>query len=94
MKKSQLSLVHVPEYGLLRWVIDGYIMPTELQLRLIVTGGHLSPEQGLTYRCIEEDGYDIDAKVDMLLSSLCFWYSEIYGDVQYWDERCFSASSA
>ena len=91
MKKIAVVTGARSEYGLLRWVIDEIHHATELQLQLIVTGGHLSPEQGLTYRCIEEDGYDIDAKVDMLL---CFWYSEIYGDVQYWDERCFSASSA
>ena len=53
------------------------------------------PNRGLTYRCIEEDGYDIDAKVDMLLSSDCAsGIAKSMGDVQYWDERCFSASSA
>ena len=87
MKKIAVVTGARSEYGLLRWVIDEIHHATELQLQLIVTGGHLSPEQGLTYRCIEEDGY-------VVVLGLCFWYSEIYGDVQYWDERCFSASSA
>ena len=60
MKKIAVVTGARSEYGLLRWVIDEIHHATELQLQLIVTGGHLSPEQGLTYRCIEEDGYDIE----------------------------------
>jgi UDP-N-acetylglucosamine 2-epimerase (non-hydrolysing)/GDP/UDP-N,N'-diacetylbacillosamine 2-epimerase (hydrolysing) len=41
----------------------------ELQLQVIVTNMHLSPEFGLTYREIESDGFLIDKKVEMLLSS-------------------------
>jgi len=40
-----------------------------LELQLVVTGAHLSPEFGLTYRDIEADGFTIDAKIEMLLSS-------------------------
>jgi GDP/UDP-N,N'-diacetylbacillosamine 2-epimerase (hydrolysing) len=40
-----------------------------LDLQLVVTGAHLSPEFGLTYREIEKDGFTIDSKVEMLLSS-------------------------
>ena len=36
----------------------------ELQLQIIATGMHLSPEFGLTYRQIEADGFIIDAKVE------------------------------
>ena len=36
---------------------------------MIATGMHLSPEFGLTYREIEKDGFRIDRKVEMLLSS-------------------------
>lgn len=57
------------EYGLLRWVIDGIAKSPVLDLQLVATGMHLSPEFGLTYREIEGDGYVIDAKVEMLLSS-------------------------
>nr|WP_231505417.1 UDP-N-acetylglucosamine 2-epimerase [Paenibacillus massiliensis] len=41
----------------------------ELTLQLLVTGMHLSPEFGLTYQQIEKDGFTIDEKVEMLLSS-------------------------
>lgn len=57
------------EYGLLYWLMKEIQSDTDLQLQLIVTGMHLSPEFGLTYRTIEEDGFIIDAKVEMLLSS-------------------------
>ena len=39
------------------------------RFRSIATGIHLSPEFGLTYREIEKDGFSIDARVEMLLSS-------------------------
>ena len=57
------------EYGLLRWVIDGISKSPVFELQLIVTGMHLSPEFGLTVQEIEADGYRIDRKVEMLLSS-------------------------
>ena len=57
------------EYGLLRWVIDGIAKSTVLELQLIATGMHLSPEFGLTVQEIEADGHRIDRKVEMLLSS-------------------------
>ena len=40
-----------------------------LVLQVAVTGMHLSPEFGLTYRKIEEDGFRINEKVEMLLAS-------------------------
>ena len=57
------------EYGLLRYLLQEIKDDPELQLQLIATGMHLSPEFGLTYQAIEEDGFVIDAKVEMLLSS-------------------------
>ena len=57
------------EYGLLRWVMEGVQQAPGLELQIIVTGMHLSPEFGLTYREIEKDGFHIDQKVEMLLSS-------------------------
>jgi GDP/UDP-N,N'-diacetylbacillosamine 2-epimerase (hydrolysing) len=57
------------EYGLLRWVMEGIKQAAGLELQIIVTGMHLSPEFGLTYREIEKDGFHIDRKVEMLLSS-------------------------
>lgn len=69
MKKVCVVTTARSEYGLLRWVIDGIQSDPDLCLQLVVTGGHLSPEQGLTYRCIEEDNYPIDEKLEILLSS-------------------------
>ncbi len=57
------------EYGLLRWVMERIATTAGLELQLIATGMHLSPEFGLTYREIEADGFCIDRKVEMLLSS-------------------------
>lgn len=57
------------EYGLLRWVMEGIRQTSELQLQVVATGTHLSPEFGLTYREIEQDGFRVDAKVEMLLSA-------------------------
>jgi GDP/UDP-N,N'-diacetylbacillosamine 2-epimerase (hydrolysing) len=57
------------EYGLLRWVMEGIRAAPDLQLQLVATGMHLSPEFGLTYLEIERDGFCIDRKVEMLLSS-------------------------
>ena len=57
------------EYGLLRWVMQGIKDDAELTLQIIATGMHLSPEFGLTYKAIEQDGFQIDRKVEMLTSS-------------------------
>jgi len=57
------------EYGLLRWVMQGIKDDPKLQLQILATGMHLSPEFGLTYREIEQDGFRIDRKVEMLTSS-------------------------
>jgi GDP/UDP-N,N'-diacetylbacillosamine 2-epimerase (hydrolysing) len=57
------------EYGLLRWVMEGIQQSPHLELQVIATGMHLSPEFGLTYREIEKDGFQIDRKIEMLLSS-------------------------
>jgi GDP/UDP-N,N'-diacetylbacillosamine 2-epimerase (hydrolysing) len=57
------------EYGLLRWVMQGIKDDAELKLQIIVTGMHLSHDFGLTYHEIENDGFQIDRKVEMLTSS-------------------------
>lgn len=57
------------EYGLLKPLIDQIRLTAKYELQLLVTGAHLSPEFGLTYKLIEEDGLKISAKVEMLLSS-------------------------
>lgn len=57
------------EYGLLRGVMQGIKDDSSLCLQVIATGMHLSPEFGLTYREIDDDGFRIDRKVELLLSS-------------------------
>jgi UDP-N-acetylglucosamine 2-epimerase (non-hydrolysing) len=57
------------EYGLLYWLMRDVADDPALQLQVVATGMHLSPEFGLTYRQIEADGFTIDAKVEMLLSA-------------------------
>jgi len=56
------------EFGLLYWLIKGIQDDADLDLQLIATGMHLSPEFGLTYREIEKAGFAIDYKIEMLLS--------------------------
>ena len=57
------------EYGLLLPLLQALKVDPAFELQLVATAAHLSPEFGLTYRIIEEDGFAIDAKVEMLLSS-------------------------
>jgi GDP/UDP-N,N'-diacetylbacillosamine 2-epimerase (hydrolysing) len=53
------------EYGLLRPVMRAIQNSDQCELRLIVAGMHLSHEFGDTYIEIENDGFHIDARVDM-----------------------------
>jgi GDP/UDP-N,N'-diacetylbacillosamine 2-epimerase (hydrolysing) len=57
------------EFGLLRWLMEEINNHPGLTLQVVATGMHLSPEFGSTYQEIEEAGFQIDAKVEMLLSS-------------------------
>lgn len=57
------------EYGLLSGIMRSIKEDPELELQIIATNMHLSPEFGLTYREIERDGFIINKKVYMLLSS-------------------------
>lgn len=57
------------EYGLMYWLMKEIQEDPDLELQIIATGMHLSPEFGLTYKVIEEDGFVINEKVEMLLSS-------------------------
>lgn len=56
------------EYGLLTPLMKLIRDDNELELQVIVTGMHLSPEFGLTYKVIEEEFF-INKKIEMLLSS-------------------------
>jgi UDP-hydrolysing UDP-N-acetyl-D-glucosamine 2-epimerase len=57
------------EYGLLYWILRDLSTDAEVDLQLVVTGMHLSPEFGSTVAEIERDGFVIARRVEMLLSS-------------------------
>lgn len=57
------------EYGLLYWLLKDLQQDSEIELQLLVSAMHLSPEFGMTYQQIEADGFTITEKVEMLLSS-------------------------
>ncbi len=57
------------EFGLLRWLMQGITQCDDLELQVIVTGMHLSPEFGLTVQEVIDAGFQVDARVEMLLSS-------------------------
>lgn len=57
------------EYGLLKHLMALLRACPSFQLQLVVTGSHLSPEFGMSAREVEADGFTIDRRVEMLLSS-------------------------
>lgn len=70
------------EYGLLYWLLKEIEADSELSLQLIVTGMHLSPEFGLTYKEIEKE-FKIDKKIEILSSShtsldICAGMARVY----------------
>ena len=71
MKKRKICIVTGTraEYGMMYWLIRSIEQNPKLELQIIVTGMHLSNEFGLTYKEIEKDGFSINYKVEMLLSS-------------------------
>ena len=69
MKKICIITGTRAEYGLLYWLIKGVHEDPELELQLVVTGMHLSPEFGLTWKQIEKDAFPISRKIEILLSS-------------------------
>lgn len=70
------------EYGLLYWLLKEIEADSELELQLIATGMHLSPEFGLTYKEIEKE-FKIDKKIEILGSShskldICTEMAKVY----------------
>jgi UDP-N-acetylglucosamine 2-epimerase (non-hydrolysing)/GDP/UDP-N,N'-diacetylbacillosamine 2-epimerase (hydrolysing) len=56
------------EYGLLFWLLNDLRADADFELQLIVTGMHLASEFGNTVREIENDGFIISRRVEMLVS--------------------------
>lgn len=57
------------EYGLLRPLMKRILSDGQLHMQLVVTGMHLCPEFGLTAGEIEADGFSIQEKIEIILSS-------------------------
>lgn len=68
-KKVSILTASRAEYGLLKPIIKKMNTVKDFDVRVVVTGAHLSPEFGLTYEEIEKDGFRIDNKIEILLSS-------------------------
>ncbi len=69
MKKIVILTATRAEYGLLAPIIKKLNKYTEIDVRVVATGAHLSPEFGMTVNEIKEDGITVDKEIDILLSS-------------------------
>ncbi|MCD4722127.1 MAG: UDP-N-acetylglucosamine 2-epimerase [Desulfobacula sp.] len=69
MKKICIFTGTRAEYGLLQPLMAEIKNDSALCMTILVSGMHLSSEFGMTYRLIEEDGFTIDEKIEILLSS-------------------------
>lgn len=69
MKRICILTATRAEYGLLKPIISKLMGVAQFDVRIVVTGAHLSPEFGLTYKEIETDGMLIDKKIEILLSA-------------------------
>lgn len=69
MKKICVFTGARSEYGLLKPILKKIKEDHELELKLIVSGSHLSNEFGTTMIDIVKDGYNIDEKIEILISS-------------------------
>ena len=69
MKTIAILTATRAEYGLLKPIIIALKETGAYNIKVLVTGAHLSPEFGLTYKEILDDNIQIDKKIDILLSS-------------------------
>lgn len=82
------------EYGLLKPIITKLNMVKEFELRIVATGMHLSDEFGMTYQEIEQDGFTIHKKIEILrdgntstdvsksMGQALFGFSEYFEDLK------------
>ena len=54
------------DYGLLFWTLRRLHDDARFELRLLVTGMHLDPGRGLTWRAIIDDGFEITERIPIL----------------------------
>lgn len=69
MKKIVILTATRAEYGLLEPIIKKLQRDSEIDVRVVATGAHLSPEFGMTVNEIKSDGIVVDKEIDILLSS-------------------------
>ncbi len=69
MRKICVVTATRAEYGLLKCLLEDIENDSELELQIISTGSHLSPEFGLTNQQILDDGFCVNKKIEILLSS-------------------------
>jgi GDP/UDP-N,N'-diacetylbacillosamine 2-epimerase (hydrolysing) len=71
MKKKKICIFTGTraEYGLLKPLIDELKLEESIELQLIISGMHLSPEFGLTFKEIDLECFSKVEKVEILLSS-------------------------
>lgn len=69
MRKIAVVTVGRSDYGLYVPILRAIQDTPDLKLDLIVSGMHLCPEYGLTVKTIEADGFQVAARVEMLLAS-------------------------
>lgn len=69
MRKICIYTSSRAEYGLLRGVLQKIAIEPTLQMQILVSGMHLSPEFGMTVQEIRADGFEPDEIIEILLSS-------------------------
>jgi len=68
MRRIGVVTVARSDYGIYRPILRQLVAHPQVDLQLLVGGGHLVPQYGLTVRAIEDE-FPIAARVDMLLGS-------------------------
>ncbi|MBI3252268.1 MAG: UDP-N-acetylglucosamine 2-epimerase (hydrolyzing) [Candidatus Omnitrophica bacterium] len=69
MRTFGVVTVSRSDYGIYLPILRKICSEPDLQLHLIASGMHLSPEFGLTVSSIETDGFEVAERMEMLLSS-------------------------
>lgn len=69
MKKIIVLTASRAEYGLLSPIIKKLKVQADIEVKVVATGAHLSPEFGMTVNEIQKDGIIVDKKIEILLSS-------------------------
>lgn len=69
MRKIFVVTVGRSDYGIYKPLLEALLHQPGVDLKLVASGMHLSPEFGLSINLILEDGYPIAHRVEMLLGS-------------------------